>query len=649
VANYDLALGGPFTCRDSSQSPALVLDLDPISLVSTGFYIQWNDTSGQSNDGELYNYTYSSDNGYTIILNSTSTYATVPTLTTSSYSTVSISAWIKPDAVNVTQTVISKEICYKMIITGDGRIAWMVGDASGNSWTTTIYAAAGLVTTSTWSHVAATVNSSTTKIYINGVLASTGGGATLIANNYRFAIGAYDAGQSGFSDYFGGRMGEVKVWNYALTEAAVISQYNSTAARYGATVIPQSLDFTGSGNPWLLVSNTQSDWNLGSTSTIEFWSKTVSTSSIRTVASQGPSTGIDIGFFNGHILYRNQEIQYSEPTTSTWAHVAFVSTGTGLTNLYYNGVYQTNFSGGALNDGSTDLAIGRRGPTNSFQYYKGKLAMLRISNTAKYSTTFAPSYSYGVEADTQLLLGNDPLTDSTTVHPIDNQGVVASTDFPSYQSLVFNQPEGDYLSTPASSDWNLGNNWTMEFWINANNSSNSGIHIPGGQWGLIDQGGWYGGRPNNSILIGLVGGILTIAQSTGVDIQFAEPTPGVWTHVAVVNNGGGTEQKVYYNGVEQTKTSGTYQSNGWTNVDAPLFIGRLSNFYGGYSSEFDGKMAMIRISNATKYLTAFTATTTYGVESDTVLFLGKLNPVVDAKAHDITNNGTTLSNSFPLI
>jgi hypothetical protein len=58
-------------------------------------------------------------------------------------------------------------------------------------------------------------------------------------------------------------------------------------------------------------------------------------------------------------------------------------------------------------------------------------------------------------------------------------------------------------------------------------------------------------------------------------------------------------------------------------------------------------MALVRISNTAKYLTAFTATTTYGVEADTKLFLGSVNPLVDAKGHTITNNGVTTSASFP--
>jgi hypothetical protein len=210
-------------------------------------------------------------------------------------------------------------------------------------------------------------------------------------------------------------------------------------------------------------------------------------------------------------------------------------------------------------------------------------------------------------------------------------------------SLVFNQPQGDYLSTPASADWNLGTTGTIEFWLNANNASGAGINIPGGQWGLINQGGWYYGMPNNSsILIGLAGGKLSIAQSNTDDVQFTEPTAGIWTHVAVVYDSG--TQKVFYNGVEQTKTSGNYLGNGWTNSTSDLYIGRLAPTY---QSHFDGKMALVRISNTAKYSTAFTPTTTYGVEADTKLFLGLDTPLVDSMSHTITNSGVTLSTDAP--
>jgi hypothetical protein len=123
------------------------------------------------------------------------------------------------------------------------------------------------------------------------------------------------------------------------------------------------------------------------------------------------------------------------------------------------------------------------------------------------------------------------------------------------------------------------------------------------------------------------------------------PNPVVWTHVAIVNNGGGSAQKVYYNGVEQTKVSGSYTSNGKTNTSDDIYIGRLAP---NYSSHFDGKMALIRISNTAKYLTAFTPSTTYNVEADTVLLLDSDTPLIGQSYYELNgvaisaNGGTTI-------
>jgi hypothetical protein len=525
------------------------------------------------------------------------------------------------------------------------------------------------------------------------------------------------------------------------------------------------------------------------------------------------------GYTNGDVITITNNLELSGTFTVSvsdpvWTHVA-ISSNDGLVKVYYNGIQQSSVQRNlALTDSTRDLYIGRRG-NNNLQYFNGELALIRISDTARYATAFSPSVSYGVDADTLLFLGtNNPLADLSTYqlngvttfasnsgalyiskslypdldkqiqvgntvvnadtsasatvtaavytadlnnwgvdfspsmgnvltanfsgarHTVTNTGVVRTNDVPSFQSLVFNQPQGDYLSTPASAAWNLGNNWTMEFWISANYASNAGVNIPGGQWGLLNQGGWYYGMPNdNCILVGLAGGNLTINQSSTNDIQFVEPAPsgrasGVsttlsdtqwwdynygtglattggtgrgltvniadggngygnitinnpgsgytngdtitvtngpngeapiasvltftisvaypveWTHVAIVNNGGGSAQKVYYNGVEQTKVSGSYTSNGKTST-TPLYIGRLKP--PGYNAHFDGKMALVRISNTAKYLAPFTHTTTYGVEADTVLFLGKVNALNDSSAsgHTVTNYGVTTSTSFP--
>jgi hypothetical protein len=588
---------------------------------------------------------------------------------------------------------------------------------------------------------------------------------------------------------------------------------NSTSVTINDTsldpVPPFSMAFTGAaGARRLAVGGNPSDWNLGTTWTLEWWSKTTTPApagSVRTIMSQEPSAGsIDVYYENGSLAMSNGtglgaeppvggvpfgdvtkttanqgwgegQVGNNIPTTGgtgtgltvdvsdsgsaysgigintpgsgyttgdvitvmgvdnsisdsftitatargIWTHVA-ISSDEGLVTVYYNGIEQNSVQRNiSLTDASRDLYIGRRG-NNDFQYFDGNLALIRISDTAKYATAFSPSISYGVDVNSGLFLGlTNPLVDTsyyelngvslsaqnsgqkyfskltlpfldkqvqagntvtntsdsttsvvdgavftadpdnwginvsppmsfaTTVnfsgarHTITNTGVVRTNDVPSFQSLQFVESENDYLEAAGSSDFNLGTTWTMEFWLNANAASTG---AGGGIWGLLNQVGW---STTNSIVVALSDAklvFLSVAANANADVRYTEPTPGQWTHVAIVNDEG--TQTVWYNGVEQTKVSGTFGTASYTNGTDPLRIGRLGPANGG---TLDGKMAMVRISNTAKYAAAFTHITTYGVEADTVLFLGKVNALNDSSSsdHNITNNGVATSTSFP--
>ena len=133
------------------------------------------------------------------------------------------------------------------------------------------------------------------------------------------------------------------------------------------------------------------------------------------------------------------------------------------------------------------------------------------------------------------------------------------------------------------------------------------------------------------------GDVITVTRPDVSDtFSISVPNPVVWTHAAIVNDSG--TQKVYYNGVEQTKVSGTFGTASYTNGTDPIRIGRLGPQNGG---TFDGKMALIRISNTAKYLTAFTPSTTYNVEADTVLLLDSDTPLIGQSYFEL--NGVTLS------
>lgn len=193
-------------------------------------------------------------------------------------------------------------------------------------------------------------------------------------------------------------------------------------------------------------------------------------------------------------------------------------------------------------------------------------------------------------------------------------------------SLQFVQSQTDYLDVAASTDWGLSTTWTIEWWNKSAKASGAGDLLT-----VMCQNFQTSG--------------IQILYQEGFQIQgstviAAEPTPGVWIHVALVSDG--SNLKLYYNGVD------VYTGSAWniSNTTDAIRIGARGT---ADFQRFDGKLAMIRISNTAKYTTAFTATTSYGVETDTKLFLSSDTPLVDSKSHTITNNGVTESTDFPVV
>ena len=203
------------------------------------------------------------------------------------------------------------------------------------------------------------------------------------------------------------------------------------------------------------------------------------------------------------------------------------------------------------------------------------------------------------------------------------------------------------LYDPALAPFVLGTTWTIEFWINANNTS---LVAGGGIWGLFNQVGW---STTNAIVVALSDAKLVFLSRAGTandDVRYNEPPPGIWTHVAIVNNAG--TQKVFYNGVEQTKVSGTFGTASYVNPWAPLYIGRLGPQNGG---TFDGKITNVRITDQAQYSSTFTPAVLPTLIAGHTRFLWTPSDqalITDTgdSAMTITNSNTvTLSTDYPSI
>ena len=332
-----------------------------------------------------------------------------------------------------------------------GRV-WQMGGVFTEPEVTSI----GTVTLNAWNHVYLYFNNATTTcgMSLNNEAAVTQGSVTRNLPEFAYwGIGLTDAQNMGSSARYQGKFDGL-----VISTTLTGSNYTGTKAKY----LPSfSLAFGGDASPDYLSVPASADWSLGTSWTIEWWSK-ASTATIDggaglwTVMCQNTTGGsIDIYYQDSKLKINNGTVLATEPVPGQWTHVALINNA-GTTTLYYNGT--SVYSGGNwnLNNTTDPLVIGRRGSGN-YQYFPGQLAMIRISNAAKYSATFTPTVTYGVEADTKLFLNSvTPLTDaSASAHTITNNGTTVSGTFVNRYTALHSA--GNQSSSNIVIDTNLNN------------------------------------------------------------------------------------------------------------------------------------------------------------------------------------------------
>lgn len=185
-------------------------------------------------------------------------------------------------------------------------------------------------------------------------------------------------------------------------------------------------------------------------------------------------------------------------------------------------------------------------------------------------------------------------------------------------------------------DWNLGNNWTIEWWQN----------IPVGIDGFLSVLCQDANVPTYSGIDVYINAGSICMFNGGRQTSESAATRGVWNHIALQKNG--TDLTAYINGVPQTfngSHSGTIAPSSPMNVciGSRTYDGG-ANFYGQY---FNGQLANIRISNTARYTGPFVAPTTVEYDVNTMLALdgsvGSGGMLVDELTrHTITNVGATV-------
>ena len=242
-----------------------------------------------------------------------------------------------------------------------------------------------------------------------------------IGNNfYDNTVGEYFYNNSIPDNFNQNTIGDYFQWNVVNTNIYSVdftTNYGNIES-FNWAVAPIGSLYYSTGN-WTHVSQLNyGEGALGGDYTIEWWQKanSVSGGSPSTVMSDGASdSGIDIFYQNGNLILRNGGVTVTgEPTPGVWTHVAVVSDQSVLA-VYYNGS-SVPVSGNGGNPAARPggLAIGRRGPTNNFQYFDGNITGIRITKGVVYSGSFTVPTK--ILQTTQGATGNiNAISDPSTV------------------------------------------------------------------------------------------------------------------------------------------------------------------------------------------------------------------------------------------
>lgn len=130
------------------------------------------------------------------------------------YPTVTVSGW---------KAILQKEVDAYLLSAGSDANVPALGGTFNGVCCTNVYAPAVLAI-NTWTHVAGTWDGTTERLYINGVqVASSAANGTLQVNANPVRIGGNTYG----TEFFKGRIDEVRIYNRALTASEIITDKNT--------------------------------------------------------------------------------------------------------------------------------------------------------------------------------------------------------------------------------------------------------------------------------------------------------------------------------------------------------------------------------------------------------------------------------------
>lgn len=223
---YKGTFGGAFFAIPSG----LIINWDAANYPGTGTTL--NDTSGNNLNATLSNSpAYSSGNGGYFTYNGSNTALIRADSTTMNASSITVETWAYPTATGQYGTLLEKgaqNTQYFLFLYG-GTLYWRVAGLTDTTLT-----AASFMTANTWHHIVGTATSGSQKVYINNVVrATTTATGTIGTNANGMSVGISGGYPANGGLPFSGRIAVSRVYNRALSQTEIASNYNGEKARFG--------------------------------------------------------------------------------------------------------------------------------------------------------------------------------------------------------------------------------------------------------------------------------------------------------------------------------------------------------------------------------------------------------------------------------
>ncbi|QKG53346.1 LamG-like jellyroll fold domain-containing protein [Hymenobacter sp. BRD67] len=157
--------------------------------------------------------------------------ATQPALDNLGLGSFTLEAWVYGTNLSAVNSIIRKSGDYNLVLLSGGLLYAEVWSGGMSNPTRSYATATAAITQNHWTHVGATWDGTTLKLYVNGVAVAATPGSLAIATAEPLQIGRSAA----YNQAFNGRLDEVRIYNAALTAAQVQADMTSTSAALPAS------------------------------------------------------------------------------------------------------------------------------------------------------------------------------------------------------------------------------------------------------------------------------------------------------------------------------------------------------------------------------------------------------------------------------